>query len=66
MDGAGLQELSEEQMLETKGTGVNELPGDGVRGAELYGGQGNRGAELYGGQGSRGAELYGGSREGER
>lgn len=35
MDGAGLQELSEEQRLEMEGNGFNELPGD--RGAELWG-----------------------------
>lgn len=35
MDGAGLQELSEEQRLEMEGNGVNEIPGD--RGAELWG-----------------------------
>ena len=36
MDGAALQELSEEQRLEMEGSMVNELPGD-VRGAELRG-----------------------------
>lgn len=36
MDGAGLQELSEEQRLEMEGREVNELPGD-VRGAEIRG-----------------------------
>ena len=36
MDGAGLQELSEEQRLEMEGNGVNELSGD-VRRAELRG-----------------------------
>ena len=43
MDGAGLQELSEEQRLEIEGRAVNELPGDvaerrkqGVRGVERH------------------------------
>ena len=36
MDGAGLQELSEEQRLEMEGNWVTELPGD-VTGAESRG-----------------------------
>ena len=36
MDGAGLQELSEEHRSEMDGTRVNELPGNG-RVAELRG-----------------------------
>ena len=36
MDGAGLQELSDEQRLEMEGTKVSELPGD-ARAAELRG-----------------------------